>query len=44
MKKQKRRFAKELLSYTSSISMPFAHCKHEKTTIKNKTDKTWKTT
>ena len=39
MKKQKRRFAKQLLSYTSSISMPFAHCKYEKTTIKNKTIK-----
>ena len=53
--KLKSKFAKELLSYVSSISKPlnasnillkkyFLHCKYEKLTIKNKIDKNWKKT
>ena len=55
IKKQKNKFAKKLSSYASRISMPikpikfllkkyFPHCKYEKYTNKNKTDKNWKTT
>ena len=56
MEEQKNKFAKELLSYVSSISMSLKHIKyfvkkstshsvkHEKHEIKNKTDKNWKRT